>query len=144
MPIVGEYEPSPSKWVREQVELYESSNGTQGTTLGDTGLPVVVITMRGARTGKVRKVPVMRVEHNGAYAAVASKGGAPEHPRWYYNLKANPKVELRDGSTVMELTAREVHGEEKEKWWARAVAAYPPYEEYQAKTTRQIPVFVLE
>jgi len=144
VPIVGEYEPSPSKWVREQVELYESSNGTQGTTLGDTGLPVVVITMRGARTGKVRKVPVMRVEHNGAYAAVASKGGAPEHPRWYYNLKANPKVELRDGSTVMELTAREVHGEEKEKWWARAVAAYPPYEEYQAKTTRQIPVFVLE
>lgn len=144
MPIVGEYEPSPSKWVRDQVELYERSNGTQGTTLRDTGLPVVVITMRGARTGKVRKVPVMRVEHNGAYAAVASRGGAPEHPRWYYNLKANPKVELRDGSTVLELTAREVHGEEKAKWWARAVAAYPPYEEYQAKTTREIPVFVLE
>ena len=139
-----DYEASPWQWVRDQVELYESSNGVDGTTLRDTGLPVVLMTMRGARSGKVRKVPVMRVEHDGVYAAVASVGGAPEHPRWYANLLADPRVELRDGDQVRQVTAREVFGEEKARWWARAVEAYPPYAEYQTRTTRQIPVFVLE
>lgn len=144
MPVIGEYEPSPRQWVRDQVELYEGSDGSEGTTLLDTGLPVVVLTMRGARTGKVRKVPVMRVEHDGVYAAVASVGGAPSHPRWYFNLLAHPRVELRDGAVVKEAIAREVHGEEKAAWWSRAVAAYPPYADYQTRTTREIPVFVLE
>jgi deazaflavin-dependent oxidoreductase (nitroreductase family) len=144
MPIEGEYEPSTQGWVREQVELYESSGGTQGTTLRDTGLPVVIITNRGARTGKVRKTPVMRVEHDGRYAAVASRGGAPDHPRWYYNFRANPRVELQDGSHKREMIAREVTGEERAQWWERAVAAYPPYAQYQQRTARQIPVFVLE
>ena len=144
MPVEGEYEPSPWAWVRDQVELYESSGGTRGTTLRDTDLPVVVITVRGARTGKVRKTPVMRVEHDGRYAAVASKGGAPAHPRWYYNFRANPFVELQDGPHRWEMIAREVAGDERAEWWERAVAAYPPYAEYQRKTARQIPVFVLE
>jgi F420H(2)-dependent quinone reductase len=142
--ITGDYEASPRQWVRDQVELYEASNGADGTTLRDTGLPVVVLTMRGVRSGKVRKVPVMRVEHDGVYAAVASVGGAPEHPRWYANLLANPEVELRDRDMVKPVTAREVFGEEKATWWARAVEAYPPYAEYQTRTTRQIPVLVLE
>ena len=142
MPIENEYEPSPTAWVREQVELYESSGGTKGTTL--MGRPVILLTLRGARTGKVRKVPLMRVEHAGAYAAVASVGGAPTHPGWYHNLRANPTLELRDGTMVKEVTAREVHGEEKEQWWARAVEAFPPYADYQRKTAREIPVFVLE
>jgi deazaflavin-dependent oxidoreductase (nitroreductase family) len=140
----GEYEPSPSAWVREQVQLYESSGGTQGTTLAQTGLPVVVITNRGARTGKLRKTPLMRVEHEGSYVAVASQGGAPAHPRWYYNFRANPVVELQDGPDKWIMTAREVTGEERAVWWERAVAAFPPYAEYQQKTSRQIPVFVLE
>lgn len=144
MPVTGEYEPSSAQWVRDQVELYESSGGTAGTTLRGTNLPVVLLTMRGAKTGKVRKVPLMRVEHDGVYAVVASVGGAPKHPVWYYNLLADPHLELRDGPTVREVTAREVHGEEKARWWERAVAAFPNYAQYQAKTDREIPVFVLE
>jgi deazaflavin-dependent oxidoreductase (nitroreductase family) len=144
MAVDGEYEPSARDWVREQVGLYESSGGTQGTTLRDTGLPVVIITNRGARSGKVRKTPVMRVEHNGRYAAVASQGGAPTHPVWYYNFRADPQVELQDGPHKQGMVARELTGDERAQWWERAVAAYPPYAEYQQKTTRQIPVFVLE
>jgi F420H(2)-dependent quinone reductase len=144
MPVEGDYEPSPQGWVREQVELYESSGGTQGTTLRDTGLPVVIITNRGARSGKVRKTPVMRVEHDGRYAAVASQGGAPAHPFWYYNFRANPQVELQDGPYRRDMIAREVTGSERAQWWERSVAAYPPYAEYQRKTEREIPVFVLE
>jgi deazaflavin-dependent oxidoreductase (nitroreductase family) len=144
MPIEGEYEPSTSAWVREQVELYESSGGTQGTTLRDSGLPVVIVTNRGARSGKVRKTPVMRVEHDGRYAMVASKGGAPEHPLWYHNVRADPRVEVQDGPVKQDMVAREVTGEERAAWWKRAVAAYPPYAEYQEKTSREIPVFVLE
>jgi deazaflavin-dependent oxidoreductase (nitroreductase family) len=144
MPETDEYEPSPRNWVREQVELYESSGGTQGTTLRDTGLPVVIITNRGVRSGKVRKTPVMRVEHDGRYAAVASQGGAPTHPSWYYNFLADPAVELQDGARKQRMVAREVTGDERAQWWERAVAAYPPYAEYQQRTTRQIPVFVLE
>ena len=130
--------------MRDQVAEYESSGGTRGTTLADTGLPVVVITNRGARTGKVRKTPLMRVEHDGRYAAVASQGGAPEHPRWYYNFRAEPRVELQDGPRKQPMIAREVTGDERAEWWQRAVAAYPPYAEYQQKTSRLIPVFVLE
>jgi F420H(2)-dependent quinone reductase len=144
MPVEGEYEPSTRAWVREQVEVYESSGGTQGTTLGDTGLPVVVIANRGARSGKLRKTPVMRVEHDGRYAAVASQGGSPTHPLWYYNFRANPRVELQDGPHKQDMIAREATGAERAEWWERAVAAYPPYAEYQLKTARQIPVFVLE
>jgi len=144
MPVEGDYQPSPRAWVRDQVELYESSGGTRGTTLRDTGLPVVIITNRGARTGAVHKTPVMRVEHGGRYAAVASQGGAPSHPFWYYNLRAHPRVQLQDGPDTQDMTAREVSGGERAQWWERAVAAYPPYAEYQQKTSRQIPVFVLE
>ena len=144
MPVDGEYGPSTRAWVRDQVELYEGSGGTRGTTLRDTGLPVVIITNRGARSGKLRKTPVMRVEHSGRYAAIASQGGAPTHPRWYYNLRAEPSVELQDGSRKQDMIAREVSGEERARWWERAVAAYPPYAEYQQRTDRQIPVFVLE
>ena len=144
MPLEGEYEPSPSQWVRDQVELYESSGGTKGTTLADTGLPVILLTTVGAKSGKIRKTPLMRVEHDGVYAVVASQGGAPTHPVWYFNVQADPHVELQDGPRKWDLTAREVTGDEKAAWWERAVAAYPPYAEYQTKTDRQIPVFVLE
>jgi len=144
MPVEDEYEPSPRAWVRDQVRLYESSGGTQGTTLRDTGLPVVIITNRGARSGKLRKTPVMRVEHDGRYAAVASQGGAPTNPYWYHNLRADPLVELQDGPRRQDMVAREVTGDERAEWWERAVAAYPPYAEYQQRTARQIPVFVLE
>ncbi|WP_226029748.1 nitroreductase family deazaflavin-dependent oxidoreductase [Streptomyces hyderabadensis] len=144
MPLDGEYEPSPAQWVREQVELYESSGGTEGTTLRDTGLPVIVLTTRGARSGKLRKTPLMRVEHEGRYAAVASLGGAPKHPVWYFNVTADPRVELQDGPVKRDMTAREVTGAEKAEWWERAVAAFPPYADYQKKTDREIPVFVLE
>ena len=144
MPISGEYEPSPRGWVRDQVEQVEGSGGTEGTTLRDTDMPVVIVTNVGAKTGKVRKTPLMRVEHHGRYAAVASLGGAPKHPVWYYNLKANPRVEVQDGPTRQEMVARELTGSERDQWWERAVAAYPPYAEYQTRTTRQIPVFVLE
>lgn len=144
MPLEGEYEPSPAQWIRDQVELYESSGGMRGTTLWDTGLPVVIVTMRGAKTGKLRKIPLMRVEHEGRYAAVASKGGFPQHPVWYFNLKSDPHVELQDGALRQDMTARELTGDEKAEWWERAVAAFPPYAEYQAQTDRVIPVFVLE
>ena|SRR5271154_269098 len=140
----GDYEPSPNAWVRDQVELYESSAGSEGNTLGDTGMPVVIVTNRGVRSGKTRKTPLMRVEHDGLYALVASQGGAPKHPLWYHNLIADPDVELQDGPHKQAMRAREVAGEERSQWWARAVAAYPPYADYQLKTERQIPVFVLE
>ena len=142
MPLDGEYEPSTWAWVREQVELYESSGGTKGTTI--RGLPVIVMTNRGVKSGKLRKTPLMRVEHDGKYAVVASQGGAPKHPSWYFNLLADPHVELQDGPVKRDYIAREVTDDEKREWWKRAVAAYPPYREYQAKTKRQIPVFVLE
>ncbi len=141
MPLKGEYAPSTSDWAREQAELYEQSSGKEGTTL--RGMPVIVLTSVGAKSGKLRKTALMRVEHEGEYAVVASLGGAPKHPVWYYNLKANPHVELQDGPVTRDYLAREVTGEEKAVWWERAVAAYPPYADYQAKTTRQIPVFVL-
>lgn len=144
MPIEGEYEPSPAGWVRDQVELYESSGGTKGTTLRATGLPVVIVTNRGAKSGKLRKTPLMRVEHEGSYAAVASQGGAPKHPVWYFNLLADPHVELRDREQVWDMRARLVEGEERAQWWERAVAAFPPYASYQERTERVIPVFVLE
>ncbi|MFJ6562627.1 nitroreductase family deazaflavin-dependent oxidoreductase [Streptomyces sp. NPDC091412] len=144
MALEGEYEPSPTQWVREQVELYESSGGTKGTTLLDTGLPVILLTTVGARSGRIRKTPLMRVEHEGQYAVVASQGGAPQHPFWYFNLKADPRVELQDGPAKQDMTAHEVTGGEKARWWERAVAAFPPYAEYQEKTSREIPVFVLE
>ncbi|MEV0371327.1 nitroreductase family deazaflavin-dependent oxidoreductase [Streptomyces sp. NPDC050636] len=142
MPLQGEYEPSPAQWVRDQVELYESSGGTEGTTM--RGMPVVVLTTRGAKSGKIRKSPLMRVEHDGTYAVVASLGGAPKHPVWYHNVVADPRVELQDGPVRQDMTAREVTGEEKALWWGRAVEAYPDYDDYQQKTSRRIPVFVLE
>ena len=141
MPLEGEYEPSPSKWVRDQVELYESSGGTEGTTL--RGMPVVILTSKGAKSGKIRKTGLMRVEHDGSYAVVASQGGAPTHPVWYHNITANPLVELQDGPVRQDMTAREVTGAERDEWWARAVAAYPDYADYQKKTDRVIPVLVL-
>jgi deazaflavin-dependent oxidoreductase (nitroreductase family) len=143
MSLSGEYEPSPSEWVRNQVAEYEASGGQQANTLLDTGMPVIIITTRGNKTGKVRKMALMRVEHDGSYALVASKGGAPEHPVWYYNLAAGPDaVTIQDGPEPFAVEVREVSGDEKAAWWERAVAAYPPYAEYQAKTDRQIPVFV--
>jgi deazaflavin-dependent oxidoreductase (nitroreductase family) len=142
MPLDGEYEASPTKWVRDQVELYEGSGGTKGTTLA--GRPVILLTTRGAKTGKLRKIPLMRVEHEGTYAAVASLGGAPKHPVWYFNVLADPHVELRDGTKTCDMTAREIGGEEKAAWWERCVAAYPDYANYQKKTDREIPVFLLE
>ncbi|HLS75930.1 MAG TPA: nitroreductase family deazaflavin-dependent oxidoreductase [Nocardia sp.] len=141
MPLTGEYAPSPSDWAREQAETIEQSGGTEGTTLN--GKPVVVLTTKGRKTGKLRKTPLMRVEHDGEYAVVASLGGAPKHPVWYYNIKDDPHVELRDGAQVADYTAREVTGEEKKLWWDRAVAVWPDYAEYQEKTDREIPVFVL-
>jgi len=142
MPLDGDYEPSPVTWVRDQVEQYVSSGGIKGTTI--RGLPVVVLTSRGARSDKLRKTPLMRVEHQGAYAVVASRGGAPKHPEWYFNLVADPHVELQDGPVKQEMTAREATGTEKAEWWARAVAAFPDYADYQKKTDREIPLFVLE
>ena len=144
MAIEGEYVPSPSDWVRNQVEEYERSGGTSGTTLLDSGLPVVIVTNKGAKTGAIRKTPVMRVEHEGRYAAVGSKGGAPQNPVWVYNLRANPDVVLQDGSETWAMTAREISGEERAIWWERAVAAYPSYADYQEKTDRLIPLFLLE
>ncbi|MFC4854190.1 nitroreductase family deazaflavin-dependent oxidoreductase [Actinophytocola glycyrrhizae] len=141
MPLHGEYEPSPSDQAREQVEEYERSGGTRGNTM--IGLPVVILTTKGAKTGKLRKTPLMRVEHDGEYAVVASLGGAPKHPVWYHNIKANPEVELQDGPTPRDMVAREVTGEERARWWDRAVEAFPNYAEYQKKTDREIPVFVL-
>ena len=137
------YEPSPWDWVREQVERYEATGGREANTLRDTGLPIIVITTRGAKTGNVRKTPLMRVEHNGEYALVASMGGAPKHPVWYHNVKAHPdEVTLQDGATPWRVHVRELEGREREEWWERAVAAYPPYAEYQERTSRVIPVFL--
>ena len=145
MPLDGEYEPSPEQWVRDQVERYERTDGREANTLMDTGLPVAIFTTRGAKSGKLRKIPLMRVEHDGAYAMVASKGGAPEHPTWYHNVRANPdQVTVQDGPEPWDGVAREVTGEEKRQWWERAVAVYPSYADYQQKTNREIPVFVVE
>jgi len=144
MPLEGEYEPSAWDWVRDQVEKYERSDGAEAPSLFDTGIPVVVVTSIGNKTGKLRKNPVMRVEHEGKYLAIASVGGAPKNPVWYYNIKANPLVELQDGAVKQDMIAREITGEEKSQWWDRAVAVYPPYAEYQAATDRIIPVFLLE
>jgi F420H(2)-dependent quinone reductase len=145
MPLTGEYEPSRQKWVRDQVERYEATGGREANTLRDTGLPVVIFTMRGAKSGKIRKIALMRVEHDGAYALVASQGGAPEHPDWYYNLKADPTaLMVQDGPEPFDAVARELEGEEREIWWERAVEAYPPYAEYQQRTSRQIPVLLAE
>jgi F420H(2)-dependent quinone reductase len=142
MPLEGEYEISPTGWVREQTEKIFETGTTE--SVGINGMSVVLLTTRGVKTGKLRKVPLMRVEHEGDYAIVASLGGAPKHPVWYHNVKADPKVDLQDGTETNDFVAREVTGEEKAIWWERAVAAYPPYADYQKKTTRQIPVFVLE
>ena len=141
MPLTGEYEPSTSDWARDNAELYMASGGKEGTEL--KGKPVILLTTIGAKTGKVRKTPLMRVEHGGEYAVVASLGGAPKHPVWYFNIKANPRVELQDGTETRDYEAREVVGDEKAIWWERAVEAWPDYAEYQRKTDRQIPVFVL-
>jgi deazaflavin-dependent oxidoreductase (nitroreductase family) len=139
----GDYAPSPAAWVRDQVEAYERSGGQEANTLRDTGLPVVIVTMRGNKSGKVRKIALMRVEHAGEYALVASKGGAPRHPVWYYNLKAHPdEVTIQDGASPFSASVREVSDTERAQWWDRAVAAYPPYAEYQQRTDRTIPVFV--
>ena len=142
MPLIGEYEPSTSARSREQTQLFEATDGEQGGDLRDRR--IIVLTSVGAKTGKLRKTPLMRVEHEGTYAVVASLGGAPKNPVWYYNLKANPHVELQDRATKRDYLAREVSGEEKALWWVRAVEAWPDYADYQKKTERQIPVFVLE
>lgn len=141
MPLTGEYEPSTSDWARENAELYMSSGGTEGTEM--KGKPVVLLTTVGAKTGKLRKTPLMRVEHDGEYAVVASLGGAPKNPVWYYNIKKQPQVELQDGTTTAEYEAREIFGDEKALWWERAVEVWPDYADYQRKTDREIPVFVL-
>jgi F420H(2)-dependent quinone reductase len=142
VPLDGVYQPSPTQWVRDQVDLYERSGGLEGTTLRD--LPVVILTNRGASSGTIRKTPLMRVEHDGTYAVVASQGGAPTNPSWYANLVADPHVELQDGPVKTDRLAREVTGDEKAVWWDRAVTAYPDYADYQTRTDRQIPVLVLE
>jgi F420H(2)-dependent quinone reductase len=142
MPLQGTYAPSKSAWARRQAELYEATNGEQGGEL--RGMPIIVLTSVGAKTGKLRKTALMRVEHDGVYAVVASLGGSSRNPVWYHNLKANPHVMLQDGPTRLDYTAREVTGDEKTTWWRRALEAYPDYANYQAKTKRQIPVFVLE
>jgi len=143
MTLEGEYVPSARGWVRDQVEAYERSGGREANTLRETGLPVIIVTMRGNKSGNVRKIALMRVEHGGEYALVASMGGAPQHPVWYHNLKANPdEVTIQDGPAPFAATVREVTGEERAAWWDRAVAAFPPYAEYQQKTDRQIPVLV--
>jgi len=141
MPLEGEYAPSPWDWSREQADKYAESGGTEA---GDMkGMPIILLTTVGAKTGKLRKTPLMRVEHDGQYAVVASLGGAPQNPVWYYNIAKNPHVELQDGSVTRDYDAREVFGDEKAVWWERAVEAYPDYADYQTKTDRQIPVFVL-
>jgi F420H(2)-dependent quinone reductase len=141
MPLEGEYAPSPWDWSREQAEKYAESGGTDGADM--KGMPIILLTTVGAKTGKLRKTPLMRVEHDGEYAIVASLGGAPKNPVWYYNVAKNARVELQDGSVTRDYDAREVFGDEKVLWWERAVAAYPDYADYQEKTDRQIPVFVL-
>ncbi|MCE5292763.1 MAG: nitroreductase family deazaflavin-dependent oxidoreductase [Nocardiaceae bacterium] len=142
MPLTGEVELSPTGWVREQTQKIFETGTTESVSI--RGLAVILVTVRGAKSGKLRKVPLMRVEHGGTYAIVASKGGAAEHPVWFHNVVANPHVELQDGTVTRDFQARQVFGDERAEWWERAVAAYPPYAEYQTKTTREIPVFVLE
>jgi deazaflavin-dependent oxidoreductase (nitroreductase family) len=143
MPVDGEYEPSPWDWVREQIEGYEEAGGREANTLGDTGMPVIIVTTRGAKTGKVRKTALMRVEHDGEYALIASMGGAPKNPVWYFNLKADPDaVAIQDGPEPFDANVRELSGDERAAWWDRAVAAYPDYAQYQKNTTRLIPVFL--
>jgi deazaflavin-dependent oxidoreductase (nitroreductase family) len=143
MSLEGEYVPSPAQWVRDQVEEYESSGGHKANTLGDTGLPVIIVTTRGNKSGKLRKTPLMRVENDGEYLLVASQGGAPTHPVWYYNLNADPDaVTIQDGPEPFDAHVRELAGEERATWWQRAVAAFAPYADYQVKTERLIPVFL--
>lgn len=145
MPLEGEYEPSPEQWVRDQVERYEATGGREANTLRDTGLPVVIYTTRGRKSGKLRKTPLMKVEHDGAYLLVASKGGAPQHPVWYHNLTANPTaLVVQDGPEPFDAHVRELSGEERDVWWQRAVEAFPPYAEYQRKTDRLIPILLAE
>jgi len=143
MTLEGEYEPSPAEWVRNQVEEYESSGGTRGNTLRETGLPVIIVTMKGKVSGKIRKIPLMKVEHEGEYALVASMGGAPKDPVWYANLVADPdNVSIQDGPEPFAVRVTEITGNEKAEWWDRCVAAFPPYADYQAKTDRVIPVLI--
>jgi F420H(2)-dependent quinone reductase len=143
MPLEGEYEPSPSEWVRNQVRDYEASGGREANTLLDTGMPVIIVSSKGARSGKIRKTPLMRVRNADCYALVASQGGAPTHPRWYYNLTAHPEVVvIQDGPETGDFSIRELEGSERGEWWELAVAAYPPYAEYQERTTRRIPVLL--
>ena len=141
MPLTGEYAPSPSDWAREQAEQYEATGGSEAGDL--RGMPVIVLTTVGAKSGKLRKTPLMRVEHEGEYAVIGSLGGAPKNPVWVYNVRKHPKVELQDGPEKHDYEAREVSGAERDLWWRRAAEAYPPYDDYQAKTERVIPVFVL-
>jgi deazaflavin-dependent oxidoreductase (nitroreductase family) len=143
MPLTGEYEPSSQQWVRDQVAEYEASGGQRANTLLDTGLPIIIVANRGNKSGKIRKTPLMRVEHDGEYALVASQGGAPRHPVWYLNLKADPTaVTIQDGPEPFDAVVHEAEGDERAVWWERAVAAYPPYADYQDKTDRRIPVLI--
>lgn len=144
MPIEGQYEPSTQQWVRDQVAEYEASGGTRANTLRETGIPIVIVTMRGRSSGNVRKIALMRVEHDGSYALVASKGGADEHPAWYHNLVADPHVMVQDGPVAHDFRVRIAEGDERAVWWERAVAVFPTYAEYANKTDRVIPVFVAE
>ena len=141
---MAEYIPSPREWVRDQVELYERSGGTEGTTMRDTGLPVIIVTHTGNKTGAIRKTPLMRVKDGANYVLIGSTGGAPKNPVWVYNLRADPRVVVQDGPRTWEATAREISGDERALWWERAVVAFPPYADYQKKTDRLIPLFVLE
>ena len=142
MPLTGTYVPSTMQWVSDQVELYERTGGKEGATLRETGIPVILVTMRGAKSGDIRKIALMRVEHSGKYALVASIGGAPQNPAWYANLVADPSVEIQDGPSPFDATVRQVTGDERALWWERSVAVFPTYADYAAKTARTIPVFV--
>src|SRR5205085_984348 len=143
MPVEGEYEPSTWDWVREQVETYERTGGAEANTLRDTGMPIILVTTRGAKSGKVRKFALMRVEHAGEYALIASVGGAPNNPNWYHNIKSHPgEVMVQDGPEPFDVDVHEADGDERAEWWERAVAAFPPYAEYQQKTDRRIPVII--
>ena len=144
MPLSGEYEPSPRQWVRDQVERYEATGGREANTLRDSGLPIAIFWNRGVRSGKIRKTPLMRVEHDGVYAMVGSVGGAAEDPAWVANVRAHPEVTVQDGPEPWDGVVREITGEEKAEWWERAVAAYPSYADYQERTDRDIPVFLVE
>ena len=145
MPLQGDYAPLPSeRWIRDQIETWERTGGREGTKFLDTDMPVVIVVNRGAKSGQLHRTPLMRVEHRGHYLAVGSKGGAPENPAWVNNVRAHPEVEVWDGTERGDFVAREIEGEEREQWWERGVAAYPPYAEYQTRTDRLIPLFVLE